>query len=304
MRLKPGVPVLLREPGHVQVGLVDPMIVTNASREEQVFLASLEGRRVALSQMEWDRYRRLIDALDRCGLLEPAQSPTTYSGIIRIHGVDPLTSWLAIGLALAGIGELSVVDPRLATPFDRISGFPGIGDDAALLKVLRDADPSLRVVTPDEDARLEVLRSHGASDLALARILTSRDIPHLEIVTDEAGITVGPLIVPGTTPCETCLGIERAESDPWWPRLALQLGDPRRNAGLIVPTPAALLAAGLALRDILAFLDGVEPSSIQWRVPFDTLVPESRTRLPHPDCGCGADPASARALGLSLASNP
>lgn len=292
MRLRPGVPVLLRERDHVQVGLTDPLSLRGLSTEEREFLASLEGRRAAFSRSERERHGRLIDALDRHGLLEPARPPSGFPGVVRIHGVDPVTTWLAVGLVLAGVSELSIVDPRRPETSDRIPGFPGVGDDDALLRLLRDAGPSLRMAAPEEKARLEVLRAHGASDLVLTRTLTSLDVPHLDIVTDERAISVGPLIVPGRTPCETCLGIGRTERDSWWPRLALQLGDPRRDAGLVVPVPEALAAAGIAIREIIGFFAGEQPSSTLWRIPFGAHVPESRVCLPHPDCGCGAGSAS------------
>ena len=43
-------------------------IVLHGKPEDQAFLASLEGRRVAVSRLERDRHRRLVDALDRHGL--------------------------------------------------------------------------------------------------------------------------------------------------------------------------------------------------------------------------------------------
>ncbi len=288
MRLRSGAPVLVREPGHIQVGLSRPLAFTDLSAEERAFLAALEGRRVSISTAERERHIRLIDDLDRHGLLEPSHSSSVFPGVIRIQGVDPITTWLAIGLALAGVSGLSIVDPKRSTPHGRIPGFPGVGDERSLLRLLKDTSPSLRIATADEEARIEIFRGHGASDLIHARTLTARDVPHLDIVTDEEGIDIGPLIVPGQTACETCLGIEKAERDPWWPRLALQLGDPRRDAGVVVPTSAALVAAGIALREVLGNLSGREPESMRWRIPFDSSLPEPMECRPHPACGCGA----------------
>jgi len=292
MRLKPGAPVLVREPGHVQVGLSRPLAFTDLAAEDRAFLAALEGRRVSISSAERGRHARLIDDLGRHGLLEPARSAPTLPGLVRIRGVDPVTTWLAIGLALAGVSALSIVDPARSIPA-RIPGSPGVGDARSLLRILKDASPSLRLASADEESRIEILRGHGASDLVLARTLTARDVPHLDVVTDEEGVDVGPLVVPGRTACETCLGIERAERDPWWPRLALQLGDPRRDAGLLVPAHAALVAAGVALREVLASLDGREPASVRWRIPYDSCLPEPTACQPHPACGCGAPTGAA-----------
>ncbi len=279
----------------MQVGLHRPLAFSDLSANEGAFLASLEGRTVALSRAEREDHGQIIDALDRHGLLKTARPRIEYGdSLVRVHGVDAITCGLAIGLALAGVPALSICDrrpPRLASPANRM--LPGLSNAAALTRFIRDTEPLIRIARPDELASLEVLRAHGASDIGVSRGLTSRDIPHLDIVTDEDGVNVGPLIVPGLTPCETCLGIAHTERDPWWPRLALQLGDPRRDAGVRVPPEAALLAAGIALREVLALLRGAEPSSRRWRIPFEGMTIESEYCATHPACGCGAaDPAN------------
>lgn len=290
MFLKPGVLVLLREPGHVQVGLRRPLAFTNLTTEEGQFLASLEGRAVAFSRAERENHGPIIDALDRHGLIEADRPhPKRCEFLVRVHGVDRITSELATGLALAGVSALSIRDRRKF----RSGGLPsrmlsGLSDAAALTRLVRDSAPLIRIASPDEVASLEVLRAHGASDITLARNLTSQDIPHLEIVTDEEGVSIGPLIVPGVTPCETCLGISHTEHDPWWPRLAFQLGDPTRDAGVRIPPDTALLAAGIALREIMAFRRGGAPSSRKWRIAFGGNAIESESCAPHPACGCGA----------------
>ncbi|MCJ7827485.1 MAG: hypothetical protein MUP36_04535 [Demequinaceae bacterium] len=289
MRLKPGVPILIRETGHVQVGLARPLILKGLSGEEGHFLASLEGRRVGLSRTELEGFGAVVEALDRHGVLMPSRPHSARSAsLVRIHGVDPITGWLAVGLALAGVSALSILDPRPASLGAVGPGFPGQGDVASLVRIVRDAEPTIRIARTEEGASLEVLRAHGASDIALTRDLTARDIPHLDIVTDEEGVTVGPLIVPGRTPCETCLGILRTEQDPWWPRLALQLGDPRRDAGLEVPPVAALLAAAVALHEALTLFDGAKPSARRWRIPFQGVAISEEPCIAHPACGCGA----------------
>jgi hypothetical protein len=235
----------------------------------------------------------ILEALGRHGVLVPSDPhPNRARGLVRIRGVDPITGWLAIGLALSGVSTLSILDPRPGSLGSIGPGFPRRGDTATLARLIREAAPTIRMADREEPASLEVLGAHGATDIALARNLTARDIPHLDVVTDEEGIFVGPLIVPGATPCETCLGIQRTEGDPWWPRLALQLGDPRRDAGLEVPPCAALMAAGVALREILAHIDGSAPSARRWRIPFLGIAAIGEPCVPHPSCGCGAHPST------------
>ncbi|MBN2176630.1 MAG: hypothetical protein JW722_03125 [Demequinaceae bacterium] len=293
MHLKPGVPILVREAGRIQVGLAEPLVFDGLSDEEGAFLASLEGRRVGLSRAERAAHGKVIEALDRHGVLVPSEpSPGRARSLIRVHGVGPITGWLAIGLALGGISALSIVDPRPRQLAAIGPGFPHRGDAASLNRLIREVEPTIRMAEREEHASLEVLCAHGATDIVLARQLTARDVPHLDIVTDEGGITVGPLIVPGATPCETCLGMFRTEREPWWPRIALQFGDPRRDAGLEAPPAASLMAAGIALKEILAHVDGTAPSAQRWRIPFEGTAASAESCAAHPACGCGAAPPS------------
>lgn len=284
----------------MQVGLVRPLAFSGLTSEEGAFLASLEGRRVALSRTERERFSPIVGALEAHGLLEASRPQPCPATLVRLHGVDPLSEALGIGLALGGVSALSILDRRPAQ--SRIADGhrgAGVGDVAALTRAIKDAEPTVRIAGSDERASLEVLRAHGSSDIGLARDLTARDIPHLDVVTDEEGVSVGPLIVPGVTPCETCLGIAHTERDPWWPRLALQLGDPRRNGGLRVPPEAVLLATGVALREILGFLRGGAPWSRRWRIPFTGEAIEVEDCVGHPACGCGAAQSEDDPLGGS-----
>jgi hypothetical protein len=297
MRLRSGAPILIREPGHTQVGLARPLAFSGLTADEAAFLASLEGRRVALSRTERERFGPIVAALEAHGLLEAAHPRPGRTVLVRLHGVDPITTALGIGLALGGVSALSIIDRRSArwSPGGHLG--MGFSDATSLTRFVKDANPIVRIAGPDERASLEVLRAHGASDIGHARDLTARDIPHLDIVSDEEGVNVGPLIAPGLTPCETCLGIARTERDPWWPRLALQLGDPRRDGGLRMPPEAVLLTAGIALREILGFLRGGAPLSRRWRIPFEGEALDVEDCVAHPACGCGAahpesDPAS------------
>jgi len=290
MRLRPGVTVLVRDAGHLQVGLARPLAFDGLSPREETFLASLEGRVAGLSVTECEEFPRIVEALRENGLLtEDPPYPSLPDATVRLRVVDAITSTIAIGLARAGVGALSIVDPRPTSPRGPFGpSAAGLSLASALARSLRETSPTIRIAGPFERASLEILRGHGALDLAVPRDLTARDIPHLRIVTDEEGIDVGPLVVPGRTPCETCLGIAQAETDPWWPRIALQLGDAGRDAGVRPPEAATLLASGIAVREIVTALRGVPLRTRRWRVPFDGNTIEAVSLHPHPDCWCGA----------------
>ena len=304
MRLKPGVMVLLREPGHVQIGLSPPLGLPGLTREESAFLAALEGRRVAISSVERQRFDCLLSTLAHHGLLERDRPESHLAGaLVRVRGADAITAAVASGLARAGLGALSPIDrTRLQEGGFFGTGAAGLTGGQAMARAVRDTHPGVRLAGAEERATLELLGAHGAADFATQRRLTALDVPHLSIVTDEAGVDIGPLVVPGVTACETCLGIAQTERDPWWPRIALQLGDTRRRAALVVPPDVALVAAGLALREALRFLGGDAPSGVRWRVCFDRSPANATVHAPHPDCGCGAagPQGESAAVGVSV----
>ncbi|MGJ9413653.1 hypothetical protein ACHAAC_13180 [Aeromicrobium sp. CF4.19] len=56
----------------------------------------------------------------------------------------------------------------------------------------------------------------------LEPLVTAR-LPHLLVTVLETGVRVGPLVVPGLSPCVSCLDLARGERDPAWPAVLAQL---------------------------------------------------------------------------------
>lgn len=67
-----------------------------------------------------------------------------------------------------------------------------------------------------------VLVEGAAAALQFARYLRE-DISHLPVVFEPGRTTVGPLVVPGSSPCLTCRDLAQVDRDPAWPRLHAQL---------------------------------------------------------------------------------
>ncbi|QUY61998.1 hypothetical protein [Gulosibacter molinativorax] len=55
--------------------------------------------------------------------------------------------------------------------------------------------------------------------------LLAADVPHLALIRDIDGLQVGPLVVPGQTPCLRCDDLCRLAEHPEWPAVATQLVD-------------------------------------------------------------------------------
>ncbi|WP_413103175.1 ThiF family adenylyltransferase [Streptomyces sp. Inha503] len=129
-----------------------------------------------------------------------------------------------------------------------------------------------------------------APDPEQAQPLLASGTPHLYAGVIEATGVVGPLVVPGITPCAGCAAAGRAEREPVWPRMLAQWRSGRRRTAPACDTALAMVVAGLTAVQALAFLDG-RPSGgagVRWELALPSLVWEARPIEAHPGCGCGA----------------
>jgi hypothetical protein len=119
------------------------------------------------------------------------------------------------------------------------------------------------------------------------------DVPHLPVVFGERAAVLGPLVVPGRTPCLRCAEEHRIDADPAWPVLAGQLLALGPAAGADAPALRLELHARLAaaVRAVRAGGDGGLAESAV-RVATDGSV--SRLARPwHARCSCRfPDPAA------------
>lgn len=83
----------------------------------------------------------------------------------------------------------------------------------------RDPDDPL----PAERPALVVLAGHHVLAPWLAARWLTVDVPHLPVVFGERAAVLGPLVVPGDSPCLRCAEEHRIDRDPAWPVVAAQL---------------------------------------------------------------------------------
>lgn len=133
--------------------------------------------------------------------------------------------------------------------------------DGRALERLRDALMDEGIAAGDRDDRTAIgviVVEGAAAALQLASYLRD-DVPHLPVAFERDATTVGPLVIPGETPCLSCRDAHERERDPAWPMLHAQLVG--RSAGMIAATRVAgaaelvgrilrtpLAAAGLTVR--------------------------------------------------------
>ncbi|GAA4795420.1 hypothetical protein GCM10023200_34330 [Actinomycetospora chlora] len=143
--------------------------------------------------------------------------------------------------------------------------------------------PAQRWLTAHAD--LVVLADGPRPDPVTAAALTAAGRPHLVVAVVDGTGTVGPLVVPGRTPCLRCADLVRADADPAWPRLAAGLA----GRGAPVPVVTAAAVAALAAAQVLAELGG-GPADARGAV-LEVATDGTRDRRElrrHPGCGCHA----------------
>ena len=223
---------------------------------------------------------------------------------VSIRGSGRTGALLAAALTAAGVGRIDVDDTSPTVATDCVPGGAVPADiglprdlvahraaDRALSRPPRDTSPSGAGPSPPD---LVVLLDRSAANAARADQLVGADVVHLSILVRETSVVVGPLVLPGRSPCLRCLDLHRSERDPQWPLVLAQLlaAQQQRHAPS-EETTLALSAAALAALQVLGYLDGVAvPAAVSTTLEID--LPDGLiTHRPwsvHDRCGCHSLP--------------
>ncbi len=217
------------------------------------------------------------------------------SARVRVCDLGRLGAGLAMSLGAAGIGHLELDDAQPVARTDPGWGGLTVRDvgtprAAAVARAVHDAFPGIRTPPPGSGRPdLVVLIEHWVADPVRSRPLLAGGVPHLSVVLREASVLVGPLVVPGGSPCLRCADLHRAELDPDWPRMAAQLAVARSRCS--EEATLAAVAGAWAVVQVLAHVDG-RPSAagsvLELRLP--DLTPREWSFAAHPECGCSSPP--------------
>ncbi|TVL94029.1 ThiF family adenylyltransferase [Streptomyces sp. SAJ15] len=230
---------------------------------------------------------------------------------VRVKGAGRVGAAVAAVLSASGVGRVEVMDGGRVEPWDVAPGgltAEDIGErrDAAARRMVRRAAPEDRARRTVPAARrrdtagepgltLVVIAPRDglaayAPDPAEAEPLIAAGIPHLYAGVIEATGVVGPLVLPGSTPCAGCVAARSAERESDWPRMVAQWRSGRRPAAPACDTALATVVAGFAAVHALGFLDGQLPASAGARLelPMPAAAWHPRPFEAHPECGCGA----------------
>ncbi|MFP5023224.1 hypothetical protein [Pseudonocardia phyllosphaerae] len=301
--LAPGLVVLVRGPGARQLGsgAETARVVENLSPAAVAVLDLLEAGPRPVSELlaraavpsDAQALTALLTTLLDDGLLtDPDRDARLQrvraSSVVVVRGEGPPAVAVVLGLAASGVGH---VHPRVSGTAGTADVVAGLGPqavgrarDAALREVLAVVAPRVRTGPP----------TGAAPDLVVP--VGTVEVPgtdHLPVTLRDGSGVVGPLVLPGRSPCLRCVDLARTTLDPLWPLVSAQLA---ADTGTAVPHVVSGTAA-LVVGQVLATLDGpvtgVPPAVLGASLelsPAGTDVTLRRWSA-HPACGCGADRA-------------
>ena len=274
--LRPGTPVMAREPGVLQIGLHDPLLRV---RDEPAA-------------------RELLQRLNQPGVVRPAPvgQPTADRLLARLDAVgllvavpdDERTTDRALDALRAQFGRDA--PRRHDTHAGARIAVQASEEDGALLTGLLDQAGLRRTTLTDPAADVHLVVTRGSVDRERLDPLIRDSAPHLVLSGGAAGRRIGPFVAPGRTACLRCVDAHEALHDA---RLPLLLCQAARTAAERPPPADPLLdqiAFAWAVRDLCRYVEGDEPSTWSTTVDLDArgLARQSRWGR-HPDCGCAWD---------------
>ncbi|ORW97749.1 cyclodehydratase [Mycobacterium sp. IEC1808] len=275
--LDPGMPVLLRPDGAVQVGwdprravLVRPpcglaaaeLATLLRSMRSPMPLSQLRRHAVDRGLQDGDGLTHLVAQLVGAGVATECRRSRGRSASIRVHGRGPLSELLVESLRCSGA------------------------------RVAHSSQPHAAVSPGDVD--LVVLSDYLVADPRMVRDLHARGVPHLPVrVRDGTGL-VGPLVIPGVTSCLGCADLHRSDRDAAWPAIAAQLRDTVGVADRATLLATAALALSqvnrviAAVRGQEAVPDPAPPPALNATLEFDLAAGSivARQWTKHPLCSC------------------
>jgi hypothetical protein len=220
---------------------------------------------------------------------------------VAVHGAGRVGPAIGAVLAASGVGAVHFTTDTDVKTWSSLPG--GVLPDETGQRLAAAARSAVRRATPGRSpdaraARREAPLRPDEADFAVLALdtpvdddrrdaLHNRAMPHLLVALHPAGAVVGPLVLPGLTSCLRCLDRHRRDRDDAWPRLAVQLTVARRH-GPASEAATATMAAGLAAAQVLSYLDGGQPASIEGTLelrPPDWRI-RRRSWPVHPSCGC------------------
>src|SRR5215475_6247004 len=213
---------------------------------------------------------------------------------VQVTGASRLVVPIASTLARAGVGH---VDPamtgRVGVYDDAVGGFTPADTNrprgtAASEAVLRAAPFTDTRAMRTGGASFVVQIGQGVPAELAAYAYARKSLAHLLIEERDDTVLIGPLVPPAGSPCLRCLDLHRRDRDPAWPALVAQLAT-SVDAAPSVSTATSVIAVGVAVAQVLAYLDGEDVPTIGASIEVSTpSTLRRRSWAAHPRCDCAS----------------
>ena len=253
-----------RSPGVLQVGLDSPAVVLTGVPRALPLAVELLSRAQGtddlarlLPELDPAWVDWLVARLTAAGMMAPSPSPEPSVLPVAVVGTGALADAVVTGLTAS---RLDVVRPVPATlTADEATGHAGPG---LIVLAGKTAEP----------------------DRALTDALFRSGRPHLVVRLEPDRAVVGPLVIPGRSPCVRCQDLNRCRLDAAWPHLLAQLC---REAVAAEPTLLSWAASTAAVQ-VRAWLAGGSPETTgsTLELGLTDFRLGSRAWPAHPRCGC------------------
>jgi hypothetical protein len=279
--LRPGLPVARHDDAHLRVGVDAPhrLVVGDRPAVRRLLDALADGRPLPeLEGAAWLVLRGLHDA----GLLVDADA------LDRLRADDPArATWAQFGPSAA-----ARLQARQRVRVGVWAG-PAVADIA--VRLLHQA--GVAVSEPGSEADVWLVASEGELSRSALDDLIRDGTPHLVLAAGLGTVRLGPFVLPGTTACLRCVDAGLAEDDPRRALVIEQVTLEPRVPGPPGDPVLIHLATAWAVRDLLRFVEGDQPST--WSTTIDigpTTTPTPHPWPRHPHCGCAWDQLPAGLL--------
>lgn len=211
---------------------------------------------------------------------------------IMIYGRNRLALSLFTVLQASGFSIIKLTDRAYSASAnskaqiepDEVCGLAIRGSDVGLQKALVLADlarnsqlfPSESLVFPDLP---DLIISTESIPQETMQSWMSENIVHLPISNIiEEKIIIGPIVIPGKTPCLNCLNLWRADQFPHQSSFEILAAlDSGEGKGLELPSAQVALLTGLITTQVIQFLQSNQ--SIKNCTSVDSKIPDSSVKL-------------------------
>lgn len=184
------------------------------------------------------------------------------SSYVAVNGADPLALATAHLLALAGVDRVVLDAPEHLQHKVTAQTFVGLGPswsrigEAAIL-----ATREMLMELDCKVTRPRGLAEPGCEVFSTWPTQAERDrvhaqaTPYLILESFGVGATVGPMVLPGASPCARCIELANARVDPYWSSISTQVGDkPNGSTEGLVDAAVIAWAASVAVMSVTALL--------------------------------------------------